>query len=239
MGIFYIGHPRDQYDGSPVECVRSCVQNPALHGGWPIRAKEYLPDASLNARDFCSMVLQAVGPVVLIQSVKQSTIEEVRARIGERVPVLVECIGCAADLRVVLAKAQAQFISGEPQVALDVIVGLLMIRKLDQERMWTGNAKGYMWASDIPKGRGLDVKYAPRVPHVLNILLQHEIVVYKTSNGKKKYALNPDRRGEIYGVLRDRKLPPEVNRLLLRYSENETVRALDVLRDYDLPLEGA
>lgn len=237
MGIFYIGHPPDQYNGSPAESVRLCAQNPALHGGWPIKAKEYSSDASFNARDFCSMVLQSIGPVILIQSVKQSIIEEVRVRVGARVPVLVERIDNVADLRSVLVRAQAQFQSGEPLVALDVIVGLLMIRKLEQERMWTGNSKGYMWVSDIPKGRGLDAKYAPRVAHVLNILFQHELIVFKTSNGKKKYALNPDRRKEIYEILRDRKLPSEVNRLLLRHPATETVRALDALGDYDSPPE--
>jgi hypothetical protein len=237
MGTFYIGHPPGQYDGCPAESVRSCAQNPALHGGWPIKAKEYSPDASLNARDFCSMVLQSSGPVILIESVKQGTIEEVRVRVGARVPVLVERIDNVTDLRATLVRAQALFQSGEPLVGLDVIVGLLMIRKLDQEHMWTGNAKGYMWVSDIPKGRGLDLKYAPRVAHVLNILFQHDLIVCKISNGKKKYALNPNRREEIYEILRCRKLPPEVNRLLLRHPTTETVRVLDLLCDYDAPPE--
>ena len=147
------------------------------------------------------MVLQALGPVVLLRQVKASTIEEVRRRLGARVPVMVADATSVQDLLGILDQAIQQFEGGEPLLALDLVVAFLMIRKFDQEHMWTGNAKGYLWLGDIPKGRGLDNKYEGRVGNVLNILLQQGIVVLKVSNGKKKYALNPDRREEIYEIL--------------------------------------
>jgi hypothetical protein len=117
---------------------------------------------------------------------------------------------------------------------VDIIVALLVMAKLEANHMWAGNAKGYMWAADIPKGRGVDEMYKDRTPHVLNLLYQHHLLVKKPSQGKAKYALNVQCRTEIYEVLRDRKLPREVERLLQRHPTLESVRSLDVLPDYEV-----
>jgi hypothetical protein len=34
-------------------------------------------------------------------------------------------------------------------------------------------------------------------------MLQHGILIYKTSQGKKKYALNPDRKPEVHAIAND------------------------------------
>lgn len=115
---------------------------------------------------------------------------------------------------------------------MDIIVALLIMAKLEANHMWAGNSKGYMWAADIPKGRGVDEKYKDRTPHVLNLLYQHHLLVKKPSQGKSKYALNDQCRTEIYGALRERKLPREVERLLQRHPTLESVRSLDGLPDY-------
>lgn len=235
MGNIYVGYPALQYNNSPASLLGLCQQQPEAYGHWTLRLCPYLPDTSLIARDFCSKVLQAPGPVVLLRQVKTSTIVEIRRRLGARVPVMVGDVAAIEDLLAILNQAVQQFEGGEPLLALDLVVAFLMIRKLDQEHMWTGNAKGYLWAGDIPKGRGLDTKYEPRVGNVLNILLQHEIVVFKISKGKKKYALNPERREEIYEILRNRKFPDHIERILLRHPALETVRALDCLEVYEGP----
>lgn len=237
MGFIYIGHPASQYDGDPAALVNECAKSAPEHGGAVVRARAYAADASLNARDFCSTVLQAPGPVVLLQPVQRDVIEEVRLRLGTRVPVIINSVSCIDGLRALIVEAVGRFDAGEPLVPLDVAVALLMMRKLDREHMWTGNAKGYMWASDIPKGRGLDEKYASRVPNVLNVLLMQGLLVFKTSNSKKKYALNPERREEIYEILRTRKLPESTERPLLRHEATESVRTLDLLAEYDAPHE--
>ena len=232
MQNIYVGHPVDKYPNSPAECVNMCLAHPEWYPGWQLRPKPYQANASLNINDFCSAVLQAQGPVVLLQRVQNTTFTGIRGRLGSRVPVLLDTITTAADLQRVIANAIDVFTRGEPLLPLDMVVALLLMRKLDREHMWTGNAKGYMWVSDLPKGRGLDIKYEPRVANVLNILLMQGIVVYKTSNSKKKYALNPERREEIYKILKDRKFPLAIENVLLRNPATETVRALDLL-DYD------
>lgn len=235
MGTIYIGYPNLIYDSSPASLLGLCQQQPEAFRHWTLRLCPYLADTSLVARDFCSMVLQALGPVVLIRQVKTSTIEEIRRRLGARVPVMIGDATSVEDLLGILNQAIQQFEGGEPLLALDLVVAFLMIRKFDQEHMWTGNAKGYLWLGDIPKGRGLDNKYEARVGNVLNILFQQGIVVFKVSNGKKKYALNPDRREEIYEILRNRKFPDHIERPLLRHPALETVRALDCLGIYEAP----
>ncbi|MEE4675873.1 hypothetical protein V2K57_15810 [Pseudomonas alliivorans] len=93
-------------------------------------------------------------------------------------------------------------------------MALLILEKLVLNNIWGGKEKGYMWSTDIPKGRGVDEKYAHRTPHVLNLLLQHDLLIKKASQGKSKYALNSHLRTDINAILRDRKLPEDLNRLL-------------------------
>lgn len=233
MGNIYVGYPGLKYDNSPASLLDLCQQQPETYDHWTLRLCPYRPDTSLIARDFCSMVLQSPGPVVLLRQVKTSTIEEVRSRLGTRVPVIVAAVAAIEEIQAILNLAVQQFKGGEPLLALDLVVAFLIVRKFDQEHMWTGNAKGYLWLGDIPKGRGLDIKYEPRVGNVLNILLQQGVVVLKISNGKKKYALNPERREEIYAILRTRKFPDHIERPLLRHQALETVRALDCLETYE------
>lgn len=234
MGLIYLGHPALTYEGDPATLVTRWVQLPsAQRRGWDGRPRPYARDASINARDFCSTVLQDPGPVVLLRPIQNGSLEEIRRILGARVPVLVEDAASDADFEAIIDKAIEAFEAGEPLLALDVVVALLIMEKLDQERMWGGYAKSYMWHDDIPKGRGLAEKYAPRVPQVLNVLYQHGILINKTSQGAKKYALNPDRRQEIHECLRQRKLPKEVEGPLLRHQALETVRALDALSDHE------
>ncbi len=233
MGNIYIGYPAEQYDNSPAVLVEVCRTHPEWYGGWLLRPRKYEPDSSLNARDFCSMVLQSPGPVVLLERVQARTIEDVRRRLGNRLPIVVGSITTLEELQAVINAAIQHYERGEPLLALDVVVALLMIRKFDQEHMWTGNSKGYMWAGDIPKGRGLDLKYESRVSNVLNILYMRGLVVFKISNSKKKYALNPLRREEIYEILRSRKFPSDIEGPLFRNPGQESVRALDLLSCYD------
>ncbi len=232
MRNIYIGYPAEEYENSPAALVNLCNSHPEWYNGWQLRLRKYESDSSLNAQDFCSMALQSLGPVIMLQRVQTKTYEEVRRRLGSRLPILLAEVSAISELQIVIENAIGVFDRGEPALALDVVVALLMIRKFDQEHMWTGNAKGYMWVSDIPKGRGLDIKYESRVSNVLNILLMQNLVVFKTSNSKRKYALNPDRREDIYKILRDRKFPLAIETPLLRHPASESVRALDLLDCY-------
>lgn len=234
MGLVYLGHPIPAYEGDPSTLVTRWISLPAAQRrGWDGRARAYARDASINAQDFCSMVLQSPGPVVLLRPIQNGSLEEIRRRLGARVPVFIEDATSDAELSGIIEKAVGAFEAGEPLIALDLVVALLVMEKLDQEHMWGGYAKSYMWADDISKGRGVSEKYALRVPHVINVLFQRGILIQKTSQGAKKYALNPDRRQEIHEWLRQRKLPQDVEGPLLRHPVLESVRALDSLSTHE------
>ncbi|WP_186210705.1 hypothetical protein [Burkholderia gladioli] len=232
MDVVYVCHAASQYDGDVAALVAECVREPDAHGGWVIKEAIYDHNAGLNVVDLNARVRQTPGPVLLMRPVKNGTLELVRAKLGGLVPVLVAEAYEIGALRAAITDICRRHEGGEPHEALSVILALLLMRKLDQEHMWTGNAKGYMWASDIPKGRGVDVKYAGEVPHLLNTLQQAEILVFKISNSKRKYALNPDKRELIYDCLRRRRLPDDLHRKLSRSNEIESVRLLDCLADY-------
>lgn len=238
MPVVYVCHSASQYAGDAAALVEICVREPDAHGGWMIKATLYERNSSLNVQKFHSVVRQAPGPVLLIRPVQNRTIELVREKLGGFVPVVVCDAYEIGALRASIADICQRHRGGEPHEALDVVVAFLLMRKLDLEHMWTGNAKGYMWASDIPKGRGVDDKYSGRVPHVLNTLLQEDIVVYKISNSKRKYALNPEKRELIYGYLRERRLPDGLHRKLSRTNDVESVRVLDCLDVYAGAEEG-
>lgn len=232
MNSLYMGIPGNYFlDGSnDIEATVARLS----HAFPDIRIKHvvYEANCSLNVLDFCSMVGQKPGPVLLLQPIKSTVLERIRVRLAANVPVLAPVIASEAELHGALIEVINSFANGEPLIAVDVVVALLVMAKLEANHMWAGNAKGYMWAADIPKGRGVDEKYKDRTPHVLNLLYQHKLLVKKPSQGKSKYALNDLRRVDIYDILRDRKLPAEVEGYLQRHPAVESVRSLDELPDY-------
>lgn len=215
--------------GDAVEYVRTLP-------GWAcsIRVLEYDGNASLSAADLCSEVIGRLGPVVLLEPVQERLVVLLRERLSGRTTVIKTA---AYSLDAVVAELEAArqiHESGEPHVCRQYVVALLLMRKLDQERRWAGNAKGYMWVDDIRKGRGLDEQFADAVPPVLSILYLHGLLVQKPSRHSNKYALNPDRREEIYEILRERRFASEqLSTVLHRDRRVISVRHLDTLDCYD------
>lgn len=228
MGVVYLGHPVGLYNGDPASLADLWTDEPARYGeSWSLQRRNYAKDSALNAQDFCSLVLQTLGPVVLLQPLQARSLQEIMLRLGGRVPVVIAEVFCIEDLNEAIASAILDFAAGLPNESLDVVVALLLMQKLDRELMWAGNAKGYMWNDLLAKGRGVDEKYACRLPTVISVLNQGELLVFKTSKGKRKYALNPDKRPEIHKILNNRKFPPQMQGALVKNAQTEKVRVLD------------
>ena len=92
MRNIFIGYPAQEYQDSPAELLALCKQHPEWYEGWQLRVSKYGSDSSLNAKDFCSMVLQSPGPVVLLQKIQMKTFEEIRRRLGSRLPILLQSV---------------------------------------------------------------------------------------------------------------------------------------------------
>lgn len=206
-----------------------------LGADWTVRITEYDVRQSLNANDFVRLVHSVPGPVLMLRPVQAKTLTEVTLRLEGRQLVTPADAYDPATLLTAIEQLKGHHDRGEPLVPLRRAVALMVVRKLEREHLWGGNAKGYMWSDWIPKGRGIDEAYKAYIPDLVFLLKQHNVLISKTSNSLQKYALNPDKRGEIGDVLRDRKFSTELERVFARDGATLSARVLDCLDEYDGP----
>ncbi|QBB69359.1 hypothetical protein ELE36_02640 [Pseudolysobacter antarcticus] len=234
----HIGHPTERTFPGLEACITGYVNRggfKALCGEWQDVRHPYDHQGSLDARDFCSNVLARPGPVLLLKPIKSDVLADIRTRLHGRTQVLV---GEACDeptLAQLLAELKRGQDAGEPLLPIDLVVGLLIVRKLERDHFWGGDAKGYMWRDNVPKGRGIGPHLVSRVPEVLNTLVLNEYLIKKTSNGKPKFAVNPDQKHMVYDCLRDRDFVARAGQLLRRNPGTVTAAELADLDDYKDP----
>jgi len=233
----YMCHPPERSVPGMREWIDDAVEYLRALPEWadcPIRLLEYDGSASLSVADLCSEVIGRLGPVVVFEPVQERLVVLLRERLSGRTTVIKAAAYSPDAIVAELEGARRIHESGEPHVCRQYVVALLLMRKLDQERKWSGNSKGYMWMDDIRKGRGLDEQFADAVPPVLSILYQNGLLVQKVSRHSNKYALNPDRREEIYKILRQRRFESaQLSTALHRDRLVISVRHLDLLDCYD------
>ncbi len=202
----YLLHPREMYlPGSAawaiqVETILS--QDPAW-GNWDFLATTYDERNGFPVQPLFVRVLNKPGPVVLVESVQRKPLEELRTRLRARSVVMTEFVGDAADLLSAVLEARRRFDTGEPFLPRKFVVAVLIVRKLRKGNYWGGKEKGYLWYDDLAKGRGVDERYADIVHEVANDLCLHGILIFKKSQGKKKYALNPSVKPEVHAIAND------------------------------------
>lgn len=237
----HIGHPTDRQAYGLGACVQSLVQNGSVRklcGDWQVAIHPYNEASSLDVIDFCSNVRARSGPVLLLNPIKGKVLADIRERLNGRAIVLVaDAYEGETAVLAQIGELKRAYDAGEPFLPTDVVVGLLILRKLEREHFWGGKDKGYMWRENIPKGRGLDEGFASRVEPVLHALLNtsgDEYLIKKTSNSKPKYALNPDRKQAVYDALRGRDFLGRVGQLLRRHPGTVSARELEDLDDYEV-----
>ena len=226
--VLYLGCPKSRYSGDPASLLEQwCTQPTWNPAAWEMHVSTYAGDSSLDAKSFASRVLQTQGPVLLLRPVQDRTLTEIQKRVSLRVPIFIEDAGDLSQLGQAIGRALTSFENGEPTVPRDVAVALMLMHKLDANHMWAGNAKSYMWADDLPKGRGFDEGHASRLGLVISILLKAQILTRKTSQSASKYALNPGRREDIYAMMRHRRFPDPFHNSLMSNREWISARAID------------
>ena len=136
-----------------------------------------------------------------------------------------------------LEDGRDKHLSGEPMLPQKLVVALLLIAKLEKHQMWGGGNKGYMWASDLAKGRGLDERFAGRVSDVILDLGLQDFLIRKISQRRPKYGLNPEKRPEILDALRSRVFPTDIQKRFIADELLESARALDLLNEEDYILK--
>lgn len=226
----YLGYPNARHSPTMQGWVKEALQaietDPAW-AGWTVVRKEYDKNCSLPINDVSAAIRSAVGPCVLLRPVQQRVFAELRERLEGVTVVLVELANSSADVLNQLQQARDQHLAGEPRLPRKLVIALLLVAKLERHQMWGGKNKGYMWFSDLAKGRGVAEEFGDQLPAVINDLFSRGMLIRKPSGGKKKYALCPQMRREIYEILRTRKFPDEVHRILSRDTRLASARHLD------------
>jgi hypothetical protein len=198
---FYLLHPLPQYLPHAAEWaneVKGILGDDPAWSDWDFYVAPYDERNNFHVQPLFVRVLNKRGPVVLVENVQRKPLEELRRRLRTRAIVMTEVVSDSTNLLEVAIEAKRRFDSGEPFLPRKLIVAVLIVRKLRKGNYWAGKEKGYLWYDDLTKGRGVDERYADIAHEVANDLLQHEILIFKLSQGKRKYALNPKRKPEVH-----------------------------------------
>lgn len=198
---------------------------------WDLYCIEYNSQNGFDVQPLFVRVKNKPGPIVLFDCVKKSSLAEIREKLGIYAVVLVRSMSDPTELWSTLDEARRRHIDGEPLLPRKFVVSVLIVRKLRNGHYWGGNAKGYLWHFDIAKGRGVDVKFADITDEVVNDLLLNKILIHKTSQGRKKYALNPEAKPEIHAIADDAEFKNiDLRKRLWRDPRQEPASALHIRR---------
>ncbi|MFG0299670.1 MAG: hypothetical protein ACF8K1_08750 [Phycisphaerales bacterium JB047] len=91
--------------------------------------------------------------------------------------------------------------SGDPFLPAKYVTAMHIIWKLNRLLKWGGNAKSYLWADDLPKGRGMPDELSEFVPETASDLLQAGCLSSKRSKTGVKYCLNPSMSNVLYQIM--------------------------------------
>jgi hypothetical protein len=221
----YLLHPGPQQNpviADWIAEVERAIRTEADWDEWDLTSIEYDKRNSFDVQPLFVRVLNKRGPVVLLESVQNRPLTDIREKLGIHAVVLVRSASDPTELWTIVEEARRRYDDGEPLLPRKFVAAVLIVRKLRHGHYWGGNAKGYLWHHDLAKGRGVDERFADIVDEVANDLLLHDILIYKTSQGSKKYALNPDRRAEIHAIADDGLFwNKRLERILLKDSRHE------------------
>jgi hypothetical protein len=210
----YLLHPGPKSHPAIADWVAEVVQflreEPSWEE-WDVHAIPYNERNGFDVQPLFARVLRNPGPVLLLETVQKKPLGDLRGKLYARAIVLLKSPANTNDLLDSVLEARSRHESGEPLLARKLVVAILIVRKLRNLHRWSGNAKGYLWSYDLAKGRGVDEQFADVALEVANDLFLNDILVKKTSQGKPKYALNPDRKEDVHaiaddGTFRDRRL---------------------------------
>lgn len=228
----YLCHPNSRHNpmmGSWLHEIREVISSDSSWSDWSLLTREYNLSCSVSINEVAAMIKGAIGPCVLLRNVQERVIVEFRERLAGRAGVWVGSSESITDILNILQEARDQHLGGEPMLPRKLVVALLLVAKLERHNMWGGRNKGYMWASDLPKGRGLSEEFADQLPEVINDLHSNSLLIQKPSRSRRKYALNPDKRHEIHDIVRTRQFSEKLHRVLSRNARLTSARHLDIL----------
>ena len=232
---FYICHPPESRHPLAGRWVRAAIESrddSASNAGsvqWQYRVLKTGNDCTFSPRDFASQILENRGPILFVNPVKAGALAHLRSKIGNDCVVEAYEMTCEADVIAGIELLQEMHLDGEPRIPRRQVVALLILAKLWKQDCWGGNNKSYMWAKDIPKGRGVPIKYKADVPELLNLMFLHGLLQSKPSKGGTKFALINSDRPTVAKVLKRRQFPQSLQLVLEQSGITLSARILDNL----------
>lgn len=206
------------------------VRNSAAWDDCSISTFEYDPQAGFNVPTVSDFVLRNPGPVLLIQKVQHRLRTRLEELLKSRVVVYCAEIACDDDLWAILEEAREAHEDGQPRVPLREVIAYLILRKLESQGKWGGEAKNkaFLWSDDLARGGfPKDLCDAREIMNVAQELAKADILSFKKSEGKSKYALGE--KGIVQPILDSHSFTsqPSLKKFFERNSKRVNCRILD------------
>ena len=154
-----------------------------------------------------SKIAKSVGPVLILGALKQAPITVLSTKLVTKCVMhhVAELVH-ADRVRDAVVEVLDRHAQGEPYVPLRLAATLQILWKLQKGDYWGGGAKNkaFIWASDLPKGRGITEFIGPHVLMVANELKLKGLLQTKPSQGDLKYALNKDQLPTMHAIFQGR-----------------------------------
>jgi hypothetical protein len=163
--------------------------------GWTYKLIKADANNTFHPLHAYSLIGQDRGPVLVVGAIKQAPIAVLTSKL------MLECVvshlkapNGTEHLCTEMCEILRRHQQGEPYVPLRYAAAVQIFRKLQKHKYWGGEAlnKSFIWASDLPKGRGITDAIAPHVLLVANELATRNLLKTKHSRGDLKYALDRD-----------------------------------------------
>jgi hypothetical protein len=152
-----------------------------------------------------SKIAKSVGPVLILGSIKREPITVLSTKLMTKCVIShVRELPHPDKVREVIVEILDRHAKGEPYVPLRLAATLQILWKLQKGDYWGGGSKNkaFIWASDLPKGRGVTDVIAPHVLMVANELHLKDVLQAKTSQGDLKYALKKESLQTMHAIFR-------------------------------------
>ncbi|MDK1046206.1 MAG: hypothetical protein QGM45_11055 [Anaerolineales bacterium] len=212
-----------------IQEVEVVLQSDSTWQQWQIVRIPYNQQNSFRVDDIYGRICSRNGPVVFVEKVQRRPLADFRVRASNRTVIITANAYDAATILKAVADARGRFETREQSSPARYVLAILIVRKLAADNFWGGSNKGYMWAANIPKGRGIpDNMDHQLIFDVVKILHSDGLLIRKTSQGKHKYALNPSHRVRILQIVKSGQMENEnLKRILNKGNTQLPTKLLD------------
>lgn len=206
MPALYIVAQTEQYFPGIIEWIEAAWAQLLSERGdydWSYRLIRADAANSFHALDAYSLIAETRGPVLILGSVKQAPITILHTKLRFEC-ILLHVAGptCVDDICNAMREVLRRHEDGEPHVPIRYAAAIQIFRKFQKHKYWGGEGmnKAFIWADEVPNGRGVSSAIAPVALMVAGELANRDLLKSKRSNGKLKYALNREQLPTINAI---------------------------------------